>query len=158
MAVEHRPSKKHQNADALSRIPDGEFLCENYRLGTDPESLPCGGCSYCMKVHKNWAKFTDTVDDVIQLAQRNKVSEVTLTPRDDEDFLITHLDIGHMDGPFSVKVNGVTVGNTDPRPNVDLTSMEVLRKEQESDDQLTPLRQWLLSKEEPDEGIMMMRR
>ena len=45
MKVEHRPGRKHQNADALSRIPEDEFLCQNYQLGSYPKSLPCGGCS-----------------------------------------------------------------------------------------------------------------
>ena len=34
----------------LSRVPEDGFLCENYCLGTYPESLPCGGCSYCQKL------------------------------------------------------------------------------------------------------------
>ncbi|XP_063963171.1 uncharacterized protein LOC135156056 [Lytechinus pictus] len=153
MAVEHRPGKKHQNADALSRIPDGDFTCENYRLGIDPKSLPCGGCAYCLKAHTNWAHFTDAVDNVIQLAQRSKVSEVTLDPGESEDLFITHLDIGPIDGPFSFRVNGVT---HDAGSGIDLTSMDFLRKEQEADGQLTPLRKWLLDKEEPDEGTVLL--
>ena len=58
MTVVHRPGKKHQNADALSRIPESDNLCENYRLcGMLPDLLPCGGCSYCRKAHINLVTF-----------------------------------------------------------------------------------------------------
>ena len=30
--------------------------------------LPCGGCHYCTRAHKQWARFNDDVDDVVPLA------------------------------------------------------------------------------------------
>ena len=33
--------------------------------------LLCGGCHYCTRAHKQWARFTDDVDDVVPLAIRS---------------------------------------------------------------------------------------
>ncbi len=35
------------------------------------ENLPCGGCAYCLRAHKQWSRFDDDVDDVVPLAVRN---------------------------------------------------------------------------------------
>ena len=156
MKIEHRPGRRHQNADALSRIPDSDYPCENYRLGVRPEGLPCGGCSYCQKAHDNWSHFVDVVDDVVPLARKKQISEVTVDSSNDVSYGITHMDvIVHEDSPI-VFVNGVTIDDTTPSTDVDLTSSESLRKEQESDPQLHCLRRWLISKEEPDEGTIFL--
>ena len=66
MTILHRPGRLHQNADALSRMPVGG-LCENYQGQGDLAALPCGGCPYCSRAHKNWNSFLMEVDDVGQL-------------------------------------------------------------------------------------------
>ena len=110
MTVVHRPGKKHQNADALSRIPESDYLFENYRLGMLPDSLPCGGCSYCRKAHINWSHFVDVVDEVIPLASGAKqVAGVTMSDSNDSDYSVTHMDILLMDDDCIVSINGVTV-------------------------------------------------
>ena len=64
MTIKHRTGSKHQNADALARIPvDG--TCEHYKMGYKLEMLPCKGCTYCKSAHKNWSAFTESVDDVL---------------------------------------------------------------------------------------------
>ena len=67
MVVMHRAGAKHQNADALSRIPAS---CNCYDAGKTLEELPCGGCRHCRKIHEAWAKFEEDVDDVVPLATR----------------------------------------------------------------------------------------
>lgn len=32
--------------------------------------LPCQGCKYCQRIHEQWARFEDDVDDVVPLAVR----------------------------------------------------------------------------------------
>ena len=32
------------------------------------EKLPCGGCSYCSRAHKQWSCFNDDVNDIVPLA------------------------------------------------------------------------------------------
>ena len=71
MIIQHRPGIKHVNADALSRIPDRSSSCNCYEAGKNLESLPCGGCSYCAKLHMQWDRFHEDVDDVVPLAIRN---------------------------------------------------------------------------------------
>ena len=70
MQIQHRAGKKHINADALSRIPNPEQECSEYRAGHELESLPCGGCKYCQKVHFSWRRFEDEVDDIVPLSVR----------------------------------------------------------------------------------------
>lgn len=33
--------------------------------------MPCGGCKFCSKLHDQWNRFEEYVDDVIPLAQKN---------------------------------------------------------------------------------------
>ena len=75
MTVIHRPGKKHGNADPLSRIPDNK-PCPDMKVDIDPTQLPCGGCKYCTRAHKNWGKFTEDVDDVVPLGRTVETTEV----------------------------------------------------------------------------------
>ena len=72
--IQHRPGKKHSNADALSRIPDTVPVCNCYRAGEDLSSLPCGGCAYCTRAHSQWERFSQDVDDVVPLALRSDLT------------------------------------------------------------------------------------
>ena len=74
----HRKGAEHINADALSRIRDPLEECDFYRAGQNLRYLPCGGCHYCMRAHKQWALFNNSVDDVVPLA----VLSVDLSPSD----------------------------------------------------------------------------
>ena len=44
------------------------------------ESLPCKGCDFCSRLHKQWARFEADVDDVVPLAIRR------VSPGDDTDW------------------------------------------------------------------------
>ncbi len=68
MVIEHRPGSKHTNADGLSRIPVPESACIQGRI--TPDSLPCGGCTYCERAYQRWSTFEEEVDDTIPLAVR----------------------------------------------------------------------------------------
>lgn len=68
--VVHRKGKLHSNADGLSRIPAPGDTCLCYQAGRDLESLPCGGCAYCKRVHLQWERFQEEVDDVVPIAVR----------------------------------------------------------------------------------------
>ena len=70
MAIVHRPGAKHINADSLSRIPPSVPICSHYSPNSDLHSLPCGGCSYCTKLHHQWARFEEEVDFVSPLLTR----------------------------------------------------------------------------------------
>ena len=75
MIIQHRPGKQHGNADGLSRIPDD--YCNCYEAGINVSSLPCGGCKFCTKVHNQWARFLEEVDDVIPLAVRTASLDIS---------------------------------------------------------------------------------
>ena len=51
MLIKHRSGKDHLNADYHSR-PNGENNCSNFNRTL--KELPCGGCSYCTKVQRQW--------------------------------------------------------------------------------------------------------
>ncbi len=65
----HRPGKLHQNADSLSRIPSLE-PCDCYEAGKDVNSLPCGGCNHCSRLHSKWARYESHVDVIAPVAVR----------------------------------------------------------------------------------------
>ena len=52
----------------MSRIPDEVPFCDCYTAGSDPSSLPCGGCKYCQWTHDQWFRFEDDIDEVVPLA------------------------------------------------------------------------------------------
>ena len=43
-------------------------------MGVDVTSLPCGGCKFCEKVHKQWSTFEEEVDGVVPLVVKQVVS------------------------------------------------------------------------------------
>ncbi|MCG8047953.1 MAG: RNase H-like domain-containing protein, partial [Candidatus Thiodiazotropha endolucinida] len=67
----HRKGAEHINADALTRLKDPFKECDCYRAGQNVSDLPCGGCHYCRRAHKQWARFNEDVDDVVPLAVRS---------------------------------------------------------------------------------------
>ena len=77
MVIQHRPGRQHGNADPLSRIPDNHDYCNCYEAGVKLSSLPCKGCKFCTKVHNQWAKFIEDVDDVIPLAVRSASIDIS---------------------------------------------------------------------------------
>ena len=82
MVIQHRPGKKHGNADGLSQIPDDTEFCNCYKAGVSPSSLPCGGCAFCTKVHSQWSHFESDVDDKIPLSIRSASLAEHLNPSD----------------------------------------------------------------------------
>ena len=75
MVIKHRPGKYHGDADSLSRIPDTESECSNWNSEVKLKDLPCNGCRYCQRVHKNWSKFLQEVDDVVPLTKKGKTTQ-----------------------------------------------------------------------------------
>ena len=63
LIVKHRPGIHHGNAYGLSSIQQVQSPC------SVTNGLPCTGCNYCTRAHKNWAGFTENVDDVIPLSE-----------------------------------------------------------------------------------------
>ena len=70
----------------MSRIPV-ESACDYYIAGQDVESLPCGGCEYCRRVHSQWIRFEEEVDDVVPITVRHR----TPVSGQQDDLDLTHL-------------------------------------------------------------------
>ena len=49
MIIQHRPGKKHGNADGLSCCFEGMDYCDCYNAGSELASLSCGRCKFCTK-------------------------------------------------------------------------------------------------------------
>jgi len=77
MVIVYRRGKQHLNADALSRRPNDLQLCENYRADVQLEDLPCMQeglvCNFCMRAHRDWARFNEDVDYVVPLTVRQTI-------------------------------------------------------------------------------------
>ncbi|KAI3369919.1 hypothetical protein L3Q82_024431 [Scortum barcoo] len=69
--IEHRAGRQHANADTLSRCnTEGPTNCDCYQAGKEATELPCQGCSHCQRLHDQWVRFEEDVDDVVPLAIR----------------------------------------------------------------------------------------
>ena len=56
-----RRGAEHINTDALNHIKDPLEECDCYSAGQKLRKLACGGCHYCTRAHKQWARFNDDV-------------------------------------------------------------------------------------------------
>ena len=65
--IQHRRGDRHSNADGLYRFPEWQ-TCDCYVAGQELDTLPCGGCNYCTRAHKQWQRFEEDVDDVVPLS------------------------------------------------------------------------------------------
>jgi hypothetical protein len=83
----HRPGKSHANADGLSRSVSDD--CPYYQAGIPLEQLPCGGCEHCAKMHHQWERFENFVDDVMPLTVRH----ITVPERELEGFTFIMDDV-----------------------------------------------------------------
>ncbi|CAC5418881.1 unnamed protein product [Mytilus coruscus] len=73
MIIKHWPGRFHANSDALSRPSDKLKECLHYKPNISLKQLPCGGCEYCQRAHRNWARFLTDIDEVIPLVKpRNR--------------------------------------------------------------------------------------
>ena len=107
MQVEYRAGRHHTNANALSRIPEQSDLCEEYRMGITPEDLPCGGCPYCLRAHKDWASFAEGVDHVVPLQVKPRKVVPDTSEEDFPRLFTTFLETGDMVGMrLAVKCGG----------------------------------------------------
>ena len=68
--IEHRAGSKHQNADALSRLPDA---AGNQCQQSPAASLPCGNCEYCRKRCSEWTRVDRDIDNVVPLSGPHRV-------------------------------------------------------------------------------------
>ena len=67
--IQHRSGSKHSNADGLSRIPV-QRECDCCTAGWSLESLPCKGCHFSTRLHEQWRRFEEEVDDIVPLLVR----------------------------------------------------------------------------------------
>lgn len=52
------------------RTEEHSNKCDCYQAGKNLSDLPCRGCKHCLRLHEQWARFEDNVDDVVPLAVR----------------------------------------------------------------------------------------
>ena len=67
--ITHRGGKKHQNADALSRLDYDQSGADCYNPDFPLESLPCRGCNKCRKMQESWSLFHEEVDCVVPMGK-----------------------------------------------------------------------------------------
>ena len=64
--IQHHHGDRHSNADGLSRIPEWQTY-DCYVAGQELDTLPCGGCSFCTRAHKQWQRLEEDEEDVDDL-------------------------------------------------------------------------------------------
>ena len=154
--IVHRQGKKHGNADGLSRIPLSEMPCDCYTAGLKLESLPCYPCHYCAKVHSQWERSKEDVDDVVPLAVKNPVGSVRHIQLEDDDqsskldstSLSQPTDNADVDVENTSQSKGDSYAITNSNWIAQYSSQE-LRERQEQDSNLEPIIRWLSQDTEP---------
>ncbi len=133
MIIQHRAGTKHSNADGLSRIPEELDSCNCYEAGKDVNSLPCGGCPYCIKLHMQWSRFEEEVDYVVPLVVRQ------LSGSERTDTLLEAADRNQSDQSY-----------------MDQYSPQELRSSQLLDDELLPVIRWLEDESSTDNDLELL--
>ena len=77
MVIQHRPGRRHCNADALSHLPVLLGSCGT-RLDVHPSDLPCGGCPKCKRAHDN-SSSTSTKRETLGVS-RSSLRRLPATP------------------------------------------------------------------------------
>lgn len=155
MIVEHRPGKKHENADALSCIQSEHEFC--FRT-TD---LPCGGCHHCIRAHENWAGFTEVVDNVIPLnaCASGGRTVAPLAIEKEEIPLHTSLEVTRTDTDVFIRhshemVFTAAVAASHPNSYQTNYSHDTLKVAQKTDQDIELIYDWLLTKIEPSDTML----
>lgn len=158
MVLEHRPGRKHVNADALSRSVEGQ-PCVEFRTHVYPVNLPCGGCKYCTRAYDNWKKFCEDVDDVVPLTAVDGLEDTIL--QEPQDGFLPGQTEGYKTKPESDLYSSSVMVDTNLRQvTVDTGSGIYLsgyaaadiKDAQEKDPDITFLSKWLTDRCEPTES------
>ena len=169
MVIQHRPGNKHLNADALSRRPEPEELryCSNYKAGFRLDLLPCGGCPYCTKAHKNWSNFTENVDYAVDLPEGYPRVGMSLPGLHGEEraWKIIEIQPGKMEGN-TLKHSRLQIITSKPIKTIQTISAEVPKNDQQLTEEMVQqtleepefslLVLWLKEGKEPDEKTMFL--
>ncbi|KAK3085317.1 hypothetical protein FSP39_001380 [Pinctada imbricata] len=136
MTIKHRSGDKHQDADALSRIPH-QIKCSAYRHGVDLKDLPCGGCIYCERIHNQWGAFIKEIDEAVPLVG-GRTCEHPIRE--------------------GIKVNQTRTGSSEVLDNSWLGgySYEAIQQAQSEDQDIKLLLRWLQNKEVPPENELFL--
>ena len=54
-----------------------EPACDQYRPDIPVKELPCGGCPKCVRMHHEWSRFHEKVDNVVPLSRTIKCQKVS---------------------------------------------------------------------------------
>ncbi|KAG1941073.1 interleukin-1 receptor accessory protein-like 1-A [Pimephales promelas] len=120
--------------------PANQRYCVTRR---ETDSLPCKGCRFCRKLHHQWARFEEDVDDVIPLAVRRTHS---LDRQNEDSCANTPSDVDE-------------VGDDNPGPSsnwLQPMSSQSLREEQLADPDLSVLHNWMSDGYLPAKEEVMM--
>ena len=161
MTVKHRPGSKHANADGLSRIPSEQPCFAGIT------ELPCGGCDYCARAHKNWAGFTESVDDTIPLASNQpaasaaSVSQQTRTLDPDIDtsieIIVSNLNFSILTSLDCDKPTVLATSAEDKSDSYGIshTEQEIVEA-QKKDPDMELIRTWLETHVQPSEATIFL--
>ena len=131
ITIQHRPGKRHVNADTMSRLEPEEPYCPNYRAQVTLRDLPCfadGSCAYCTRMQEKWRDFEEEVDYVVPLTVRQ----------------ITKADLADA-------FTGVEPSEWSPQ-----YTTEELRQKQQEDPDLSDLLRWMESGQDPSQAELML--
>ena len=164
--IVHCDGKKHGNADVLSQQTSGETQCSSYQPKVALQDLPCGGCPYCTKCHRDWVDFAENMDDVVPLSEvcpqvvtrnqaqkaRECVSSNTSSPPEPVQGSSTEpsTEVPTCSSPACVPA--AAVWDEVPLATADWVSSftpEELRKAQSEDPDLRVLQLWLANGKKP---------
>ena len=71
--IEYRSGAKHSNVDGMSQISKTD-RCDCYITGQKVETLPCWEYDYCRRVHSQWARFEEDLDDDVPITVQDRGS------------------------------------------------------------------------------------
>ena len=92
----HWEKTRDENVDGLIRIPQQGISCID---------LPCGGCNYFVRAHRNWSELQEAVNDAVPLATNKKLGRMVAQMKsqlDTDKVLHTSIEFTHIHGELFI--------------------------------------------------------
>jgi len=102
MNIKYRSGENHGNGDGLSRVPEEQAPCSEFRADMDITKLRCGGYEKCKRAPRTWNTFLRDVDEAVSLTSGRKPRQKRQKNQPFEHIAATMVDLFETSRPTCI--------------------------------------------------------